>query len=137
MICCQYWWIFRLLTFCSHGGKHAQVKFLRCSAYICREKSLEIYLVAIGSVLVEFCHLASACWSHAGILSPSGFAGEKSQFASDPPHFVKLSTVLFCPEIFIQDQFDHAGSIGVIGRPWIDGLHGEILAHIVVLTCFG
>ena len=49
---------------------------------------------------------------------------------------MKFSTVLLGPKKLIQDQFGHAGSIGHIGEPWIDGLYGEIRVHMVFLACF-
>ena len=136
MLCCQYLWIFRLLTSGSVGGRHEQVRFLRCSAWICWENPLAIYSGSIGSVLVEICHLLSAFWFHAGIMSSSGFAGEKTPIRLGPPDFVKFSTMLFRPEKLIYDQIGHGGSIGVNGRSWIDRLHGEIRVHMVFFTCF-
>ena len=86
MLCCQYLLIFQSLTSGSVGGRHEQVRFLRCSAWICWENPLAIYSGSIGWILVEICHLLSAfsisCW-HWSIIR---FAPAKKRLsASDPP----------------------------------------------------
>ena len=90
MLCCQYLWIFRLLTYGSVGGRHKQVRFFRCSAWICWENPLAIYSGSIGWILVEICHLLSAFRFHAGIGASSGFRRRKNAYPPRTPRFCEI-----------------------------------------------